>query len=131
MRIYTLIGGLPTVLVVFYTSYMMGEAKLYDYDMDQYDPEFYEFFSHPITRFLAKYCMEDPKLTYYKEIYAIELESAWMRLGRLCASVTEMEKRQGLRSFQVPMGGMNSEIGRGKIEEYIEEHGIETSETRP
>ena len=29
-------------------------------------------FQHPITRFLAKYVMEDPKMSYYKDIYLLE-----------------------------------------------------------
>uniref|UniRef100_UPI001939695D NADH dehydrogenase [ubiquinone] 1 beta subcomplex subunit 5, mitochondrial-like n=1 Tax=Styela clava TaxID=7725 RepID=UPI001939695D len=97
MKFYTALGLVPSLLLMFYTSYVVGEAELYDYDMDQYEPEFYEFFAHPITRFLARYCMEDPKLSYYKDIYAIELKTSWTRLGKLCDAVEEMESNAQFR----------------------------------
>lgn len=121
---YFLIGAIPAAAIIFYSSSIVGEAELYDYDPEQYQPEFYEFFAHPITRFLAKYVMEDPRVSYYKDVYAIEFESQHRRMVQLVSSVKEIEKHMGFKGWQRWEGPISNEMHKGDIERYVEEHKI-------
>lgn len=121
---YYLLGAVPALSIIFYSSCIVGEAELYDYDPELYQPEFYEFFDHPITRFLARYVMEDPQVSFYKDVYALEFESHHRRMVQLVSSVKEIEKHMGFKGWQRWDSPIMNEMHRGDIEHYVEEHKI-------
>merc|ERR1712025_1462487 len=75
---YALIGAAPAVALITYANLLVGDAIPYD--------------QHPVSRWLARYVMEDPAIGYYKNIYHLESTTRWERQTRLIGQVQEIQK---------------------------------------
>nr|CAB3264263.1 NADH dehydrogenase [ubiquinone] 1 beta subcomplex subunit 5, mitochondrial [Phallusia mammillata] len=89
---YWLYGAVPASLIVAYTNLFVGNAVLHDYDPELYEPEEDEFYKYPIQRWLAKYIVEDPKVTYYKQIQQLEIAMQFGRQVRFTTEVFQLQK---------------------------------------
>merc|ERR1712135_49919 len=67
-------------------------VQKYGLDPEEYEPKYWEYYSHPVSRWLARYVMEDPAIGYYKNIYHLETTTRWERQTRLVGQVQEIQK---------------------------------------
>ncbi|CAL8077644.1 unnamed protein product [Calicophoron daubneyi] len=57
------LGALPCILIVFFVNTFIGPAVLTDIP-EGYEPRYWEYHKLPISRFISKYLMEPPQMTY-------------------------------------------------------------------
>lgn len=78
---YFMVGLIPVGLIVFYANVFIGPAKLAEIPED-HEPKHWEYYRHPITRFIARYLLANPQQEYEKFLHQIyeEDEKAKIRL---------------------------------------------------
>lgn len=81
LHYYLLVGLIPGFAVVFYCNVFIGPATLSEIP-EGYRPKHWEYYRHPISRFLARYWYETPQEQYEKMCHKIyeESEKATIRL---------------------------------------------------
>uniref|UniRef100_H2ZF93 NADH dehydrogenase [ubiquinone] 1 beta subcomplex subunit 5, mitochondrial n=1 Tax=Ciona savignyi TaxID=51511 RepID=H2ZF93_CIOSA len=127
---YFLVGAVPAALIIGYTTIFEGDAVLCDHDPDLYEPDYWEYYKHPLTRLLAKYMMEDPKLSYYKEIYTIEKNQRVERQKRLINQVEALQALEGMGAFPLHDDPALPRYLVDDLEEFGEAHGFQESEPK-
>ncbi|CAF1235433.1 unnamed protein product [Adineta steineri] len=73
---YFLIGLVPTFCVVFYANVFVGQATLTEIP-DGYEPRHWEYYKHPLRRFMARYVVQP-----FDERYEISLHSIYTHVMR-------------------------------------------------
>lgn len=71
---YALLAIVPIAGIITYTNLFIGQAELTD-QPDDYEPLWWEYYKHPISRFFAKYTLEDPVRTYEINLHHINHEN--------------------------------------------------------
>ncbi|KAF4524405.1 hypothetical protein B566_EDAN009321 [Ephemera danica] len=78
---YIMVGAIPLSLVILYANIFIGPAKLSEIP-EGYVPKHWEYYSHPIQRFFARYIYTNPQQEYEKFMHLLyeEEEKRQMRL---------------------------------------------------
>ncbi|XP_060527422.1 NADH dehydrogenase [ubiquinone] 1 beta subcomplex subunit 5, mitochondrial [Cylas formicarius] len=76
---YFMLGAIPCTLAVMYGNIFVGPATLSEIPKD-YEPKYWEYYRNPITRFIARYIMNNPQQDYEKYCHYIFVEEEKKRL---------------------------------------------------
>ncbi|XP_014213301.1 NADH dehydrogenase [ubiquinone] 1 beta subcomplex subunit 5, mitochondrial [Copidosoma floridanum] len=67
---YTMLAAIPLGIITFCANVFVGPATLTPIP-EGYEPEFWEYYRNPITRFLARYIFGTPQKDYEKTVFAV------------------------------------------------------------
>ncbi|XP_022911990.1 NADH dehydrogenase [ubiquinone] 1 beta subcomplex subunit 5, mitochondrial-like [Onthophagus taurus] len=79
---YVMLGVIPVGLIVTYVNIFIGPATLSEIP-EGYTPKHWEYFRHPITRFISKYLVSSPQEDYEKYLHHIFEEDEKSRMRKL------------------------------------------------
>lgn len=79
LHYYILVGAIPCGLVIFLSNVLVGPAQLEPIP-EGYVPKHWEYYSHPITRFIARYIHQSPQQDYEKFMHWVYEEKEQVNL---------------------------------------------------
>ncbi|KAL7991003.1 hypothetical protein Chor_014433 [Crotalus horridus] len=101
---YALLTGIPVLLIVAFVNIFIGEAELAEIP-EGYIPEHWEYFKHPISRWIARYIHDPPEKEYEKGMAKLHIEYEKRKLRKLEADANKLMFRRGdgpWHEFEVP-----------------------------
>lgn len=79
---YTLLGVIPIAILVGAVNLFIGPAELADIPED-YEPKHWEYYKHPISRFIARYICEPQEKLYERHLHFVSKEVDKIQLRKL------------------------------------------------
>ncbi|XP_055625833.1 NADH dehydrogenase [ubiquinone] 1 beta subcomplex subunit 5, mitochondrial [Toxorhynchites rutilus septentrionalis] len=96
---YVMVGAIPVLAIVFYTNVFIGPAQLTEIP-EGYEPKHWEYHKHPISRFIARYIMNNPQQDYEKMLHFLHEEGEKAEMLALEKKIREkMAERQDYQSY--------------------------------
>ena len=88
LHFYTFMGIIPAGLLIFYCNVFIGPATLEPIP-EGYIPKQWEYYRHPITRFLARYVFPNTQMEYEKFLHKAKTTSNKTKLYLLRQKIME------------------------------------------
>ncbi|XP_046387896.1 NADH dehydrogenase [ubiquinone] 1 beta subcomplex subunit 5, mitochondrial [Ischnura elegans] len=99
VHFYMMVGLIPVTAIVLYCNIFIGPAKLAEIP-EGYIPKHWEYYPHPITRFIAKYMLSSPQQEYEKLLHMIFEEEERMKLRKIESDVRlKMGERADYKAY--------------------------------
>uniref|UniRef100_A0A1L8DZQ8 NADH dehydrogenase [ubiquinone] 1 beta subcomplex subunit 5, mitochondrial n=3 Tax=Nyssomyia neivai TaxID=330878 RepID=A0A1L8DZQ8_9DIPT len=93
LHFYVMLGIIPIVGIVFYTNVFIGPATLTEIP-EGYEPKYWEYYKHPITRFIARYMSTPPQQEYEKYCHHIYEENEKRQVRAVEAKVKDLMRER-------------------------------------
>uniref|UniRef100_R4WDK6 NADH dehydrogenase [ubiquinone] 1 beta subcomplex subunit 5, mitochondrial n=1 Tax=Riptortus pedestris TaxID=329032 RepID=R4WDK6_RIPPE len=131
-HLYFTLGLVPVGLIIFYSNVYIGPAKLAEIP-EGYTPKHWEYYKHPITRWLARYVYGNPQQEYEKYLHYLYEQDELMKIRALQKRVKGLiEEREDYHAFYyVPVDGKYYRIVRKDADELAEIAGFNPSKEGP
>ncbi|XP_071869749.1 NADH dehydrogenase (ubiquinone) SGDH subunit [Bombus fervidus] len=82
LHFYIFMGVIPAGLLIFYCNVFIGPATL-EPTPEGYIPQPWEYYRHPITRFLSRYCFPNTQMEYEKLLHKAKVTMNKQKLYKL------------------------------------------------
>lgn len=104
--------------IVLYANIFIGPATLAEIP-EGYKPKHWEYYKHPISRFIEKYCFSDPQMLYEKYLSHLYKEDWRLKLSYLDDKVKyKMKVKQDYKAYYYRPISANTY----RLEEFDERH---------
>ncbi|XP_063226115.1 NADH dehydrogenase [ubiquinone] 1 beta subcomplex subunit 5, mitochondrial [Bacillus rossius redtenbacheri] len=94
LHFYVMVGLIPIGLILGYSNIFVGPATLAEIP-EGYVPKYWEYYQHPFTRFLARYCFPIPQQEYEKFLHHIYEEEEKRQLRLLQKKILQKMGERG------------------------------------
>lgn len=96
---YFMVGAIPVAAILFYANVFIGPATLAPIP-ENYEPKHWEYYKHPVTRFLARYVYPSPQEDYEKFLHFLYEEDEKRKMRKVNQQVLEkMKTRSDYQAF--------------------------------
>ncbi|XP_077204440.1 NADH dehydrogenase [ubiquinone] 1 beta subcomplex subunit 5, mitochondrial [Paroedura picta] len=94
LRFYIMLTGIPILVFASLVNVFIGEAELAEIP-EGYVPDHWEYYKHPITRWMAQYLFDPPEKEYEKVLAWLQVEGEKIDLRKKEKEVYFLMKRRG------------------------------------
>lgn len=99
LHFYFMLGAIPVGLIIFFTNVFIGPATLAEIP-EGYEPKHWEYFRHPITRFIARYIYPNPQQEYEKFLHYTFEEEEKAKIRKLEKEIkAKMAERNDYQAY--------------------------------
>ncbi|XP_071439648.1 NADH dehydrogenase [ubiquinone] 1 beta subcomplex subunit 5, mitochondrial [Hetaerina americana] len=99
VHFYLMVGLIPVTAIVLYCNIFIGPAQLAEIP-EGYVPKHWEYHRHPISRFIARYILNNPQQEYEKMLHMIFEEEERIKLRKIEELVKlKMGERADYKSY--------------------------------
>ncbi|KAK9505932.1 hypothetical protein O3M35_009888 [Rhynocoris fuscipes] len=126
LHFYFMLGFIPCSLVVFYINVTVGPARLAEIP-EGYTPKHWEYFQHPITRWLAQHVYTNPQQEYEKYLHELYERDEKMKLRMLEKRVKDLmaERNDYDAYYHMPMSAKYVRIQKQDADTLADVGGFE------